>query len=62
MINNSGEEISVSVKRPKKVLHFSDGIMEEFTDEETDSTDSPMQKSNNLQVDEVFLCFDFKFS
>lgn len=55
------DEISVKVKRPKRVLHFSDGVIEEYsTDEEKEEKDVvDCDDSNNKVVDEVisiFLC------
>lgn len=36
------DSIEIPVKVPKKILHFSDGILEEFSDEdETDNAEKP---------------------
>lgn len=46
------DEISVKVKRPTRVLHFSDGVIEEYsTDEEKDVVDN--DDESNKVVDEV---------
>lgn len=46
------DNIAVNVKRPKRVLHFSDGVIEEYsTDEEKDVVDKG-DESDNV-VDEV---------
>lgn len=51
--NLPNEDVDVCVKKPKRVLYFSDGILEEFTDEE--ETDNPSQPE--LQVNEVIAIF-----
>lgn len=61
------DEISVKVKRPKRVLHFSDGVIEEYsTDEETEDKDVvDCDDSNNKVVDEVisiFLCISLQIT
>lgn len=47
------EGISVKIKRPKRVLHFSDGVIEEYStdDEKEDVVDS--NDDSNKVVDEV---------
>lgn len=46
------EGISVKIKRPKRVLHFSDGVIEEYStdDEKEDVVDND---DSNKAVDEV---------
>lgn len=55
------DEISVKVKRPKRVLHFSDGVIEEYSsDEEKDVKDVvDYDDSNNEVVDEVIFHYFF---
>lgn len=43
---------AICVKVPRKVLHFSDGILEEFSDDEVDSDNAP-QKQENAVIDPV---------
>lgn len=33
------ENIAIKVKTPSRVIHFSDGIIEEFSDEDVDEVD-----------------------
>ncbi|XP_050071321.1 protein FAM177A1 [Anopheles maculipalpis] len=35
------KDVEVRVRAPKKVLHFSDGTLEEFSDDEEDQVDKP---------------------
>ncbi|XP_055542356.1 protein FAM177A1 [Wyeomyia smithii] len=35
----NGKDVEVQVRAPKRVLHFSDGTMEEFSDDEEDQVD-----------------------
>lgn len=45
---------SVKIKRPKRVLHFSDGVIEEYsTDDEQDKEDVVDNDDSNKVVDEV---------
>lgn len=57
------EGISVKIKRPKRVLHFSDGVIEEYsTDDEKDAKDEDVvdNDDSNKVVDEVIkLPFEF---
>lgn len=48
------DDISVKIKRPKRVLHFSDGVIEEYStdDEKEDVVDND---DSNKVVDEVIL-------
>ena len=62
-VNNTTEDtdISVKMKEPKKIVYFSDGIIEEFSDdnEDTDEADGGCgdgTKKQDLIVDEVILC------
>lgn len=53
------DEISVKVKRPKRVLHFSDGVIEEYsTDEENDEVDKG-DESSKVAIDEVIFHIQF---
>lgn len=51
------EKVAIRVKSPSRVLHFSDGIIEEFSDEEVDQ----VNPSPELDVDEVFLLVPCSF-
>lgn len=62
--NNNESKVSTSttsvrVRTPKRILHFSDGTMEEYSDEENgkDVTDHNSGK-NDKQVDVVSSCFN----
>ncbi len=64
----SEEGISVKIKPPKRVLHFSDGVIEEYsTDEENGKDDDVVDTDeSNKVVDEVILsvnyeCVTFQF-
>lgn len=40
--SNQGEQTQIKVKEPKRILHFSDGTLEEYSsDEEVDQVDTP---------------------
>lgn len=43
---------SVRVKTPKRILHFSDGTLEEYSEDETDVTDN-RHTHNDKQIDVV---------
>lgn len=52
---------SVHVKAPRRILHFSDGTLEEYsTDDETDATKNHSQKQIDLVSFLVFLLCSFK--
>lgn len=42
---------SVRIRAPKRILHFSDGTLEEYSDDDVDGSDNI--DSNNQQVDVV---------
>ncbi|XP_055608979.1 protein FAM177A1 [Uranotaenia lowii] len=44
------KDVEVQIRAPKRVLHFSDGTMEEFSDEEQDQVDA--SKADQSTVDE----------
>lgn len=44
-----GESANIKVKVPKRVLHFSDGVLEEYSDDEVDST-PPNEENESSQV------------
>ncbi|XP_055695806.1 protein FAM177A1 isoform X2 [Lutzomyia longipalpis] len=49
---NEGEnDVNLSIRRPKRVLHFSDGILEEYSDTE-DEVDQNKNKVDVAPVDE----------
>lgn len=48
----AGGDASIKVKVPKRVLHFSDGVLEEYTDDEVDADNAP-QKQEVAVVDPV---------
>lgn len=48
----NSEDIEIKVKTPKRVLHFSDGVLEEYSDDDDGST-PPLQQ--NTVVDPVSL-------
>lgn len=50
--NPAGNNAPIRVKVPKRVLHFSDGILEEFSDDEVDNDNAP-EKPENAVVDPV---------
>lgn len=56
---NTPNEIELQLKRPKRTLHFSDGIIEEFTDEEDEVDDGAGDAPSKLDVDEVIHNFFF---
>lgn len=56
-MNNNKEETGVTINTPKKVLHFSDGVEEEF--EETKTDGSNMAPSADDSIDPVFFIFWF---
>lgn len=41
-------DAAIKVKVPKKILHFSDGVLEEYSDDEVDST--PQEKEQEQTV------------
>lgn len=43
-ISGNTDETKISVKEPKKVLHFSDGIIEEYSEDENDSSQDERSK------------------
>lgn len=45
-------DATVKVKVAKRVLHFSDGVLEEFSDDEVDKDNAP-PKQENAVVDPV---------
>ncbi|KXJ74748.1 hypothetical protein RP20_CCG012800 [Aedes albopictus] len=46
------KDIEVQVRAPKRVLHFSDGTLEEFSDDEQDQVDGSGQDASVTDVDE----------
>lgn len=46
------KDVEVRVRAPKKVLHFSDGTLEEYSDDEEDQVD----RAEPAPVDEVSPC------
>lgn len=50
--STADNEVKVQVRLPKRILHFSDGIIEEFSDDE-DQVDSSNSKATIEHVDEV---------
>lgn len=50
------ENVAIKVKTPSRVIHFSDGIIEEFSEDEVDEVDP----APPLPVDEVGWTFHFK--
>lgn len=49
---NGSNETAVKVKVPKRVLHFSDGVLEEYSDDEVDKGNAS-QKQESAIVDPV---------
>ena len=41
---NSVSTVTVQLEKPKKILHFSDGTLEEFSDEESDVVKNKKQQ------------------
>lgn len=50
--NPEGNNTPIRVKVPKRVLHFSDGILEEFSDDEVDKDNAPVKPESTV-VDPV---------
>lgn len=48
-------DCNISVKKPKRILHFSDGTIEEYSDTEDEVT-APSSADNQDQVDTVSVC------
>ncbi|KAF5286041.1 hypothetical protein FQR65_LT12976 [Abscondita terminalis] len=48
---NELEHTKVKVRTPKRVLHFSDGVLEEYSDDEPDSPSGGQTNTNNEVVD-----------
>ena len=46
------KEVEVKMKIPKRVLHFSDGILEEYSDDD-DEVDGKKDENRNTLLDEV---------
>ncbi|XP_065084189.1 protein FAM177A1 [Ochlerotatus camptorhynchus] len=46
------KDVEVQVRAPKRVLHFSDGTMEEFSDDEKDKVDAAGSEGGVKDVDE----------
>lgn len=47
------KDVEVQVRAPKRVLHFSDGTLEEFSDDEQDQVDAAGSEGGVKDVDEV---------
>lgn len=47
------EGASVKIKKPKRVLHFSDGVLEEYSTDEDEKEDVVDNDDSNKVVDEV---------
>ena len=47
------ESVEIDIKRPKRVLHFSDGVIEEYDGEEEDNLSGliwiPVRSARNLR-------------
>lgn len=43
-------DVALPVKQPKRILHFSDGTVEEFSDDEPDGTE---KIKSSHEIDEV---------
>lgn len=44
-------DIAVHIRAPKRILHFSDGTIEEYSDDEEDTVDGMTgEQNNNLEV------------
>lgn len=55
-LNEFVDAANVKIKRPKRVLHFSDGILEEFSDDDVDNNNVLQMMSEKKQfTDEVSL-------
>jgi len=44
----SSESVECSIKTPKRILHFSDGVLEEYSDEE--DTGSDIENNSQMQL------------
>lgn len=49
MENQEGQNCQVHMKNPKRILHFSDGTLEEYSD----SDEEIQQDSNTMSLDVV---------
>lgn len=60
-ISECNSDVNLSIKKPKRVLHFSDGILEEFSDTEDEVDQNKNKVLEVLSVDEVNLkeCLGF---
>jgi hypothetical protein len=56
--NNCSESIEFDIKSPKKVLYFSDGVLEEY-DSEEDVKDT---KEDNSSKQIVLVCIQFSIN
>lgn len=54
--SEQGNDAAIKVKVPKRVLHFSDGVMEEYSEDEVDNDNAP-QKEDSAVVDPVSTIF-----
>lgn len=51
-------DVALRVKQPKRILHFSDGTVEEFSEDETDGT----AIESSQEIDEVIIDNIFKLA
>ncbi|XP_055716734.1 uncharacterized protein LOC129810347 [Phlebotomus papatasi] len=51
-ISECNSDVNLSIKKPKRVLHFSDGILEEFSDTEDEVDQNKNKVLDVLSVDE----------
>ena len=51
------ENCSKKKKQPRRVLHFSDGSLEEYSTDEDEKVDSPEKKNKSALIDVV--CNDY---
>lgn len=51
--SNDSSSVNVNIKIPRKVIHFSDGIIEEFSEDENEDCQYKPSKVGELGVDPV---------
>lgn len=44
---------SVRIRAPKRILHFSDGTLEEYSDDDIDGSDVPTSSTNDANCQQV---------
>jgi hypothetical protein len=59
--NNCSESIEFDIKSPKKVLYFSDGVLEEY-DSEEDVKDTKDSIEDNSSKQIVLVCIQFSIN